>query len=150
MYNEKSYKKHLFWISAKRVFLIILFTIVGTALGIVISEYMVDILLFSSNLRNIIIIASGLLFLIISLLLTANTGKEIYDGYWRIAVFNELTTISEKLSNIDEKIQNQKSDKKTKKIIVQKIKKEEPKQEIDNKENQEDSNEPKEEITENA
>ena len=101
MYNEKNYKKHIFWIQAKRIFLLLLFTALGTTLGVIISSYIVDVLLFNFNLKPIIISFCGIAFLLITLLLTSKTGKEVQDAYWRIAVINELQSISKKLDSLD-------------------------------------------------
>ena len=101
MYDENSMKSHIFWIKFKRVFLLIFFTIIGTSLGVVISDYIVNILLFPSFLRIIIVVVSAVLFLAFALLITANTGKEIQDSYWKIAVYKKLAIISKKLDNLD-------------------------------------------------
>ena len=101
MYDENSMKSHIFWIKFKRVFLLILFTIIGTSLGVVISDYIVNILLFPAFLRIIIVAISAVLFLAFALLITANTGKEIQDSYWKIAVYKKLVVISKKLDNLD-------------------------------------------------
>lgn len=101
MYDENSMKNHIFWIKFKRVFLLIFFTIIGTSLGVVISDYIVNILLFPSFLRIIIVVVSAVLFLAFALLMTANTGKEIQDSYWKIAVYKKLAIISKKLDNLD-------------------------------------------------
>mgnify|MGYP005611822517 CR=1 FL=1 len=47
MYDENSMKSHIFWIKVRRVFLLIFLTAIGTGLGIIISDYIVNILLFS-------------------------------------------------------------------------------------------------------
>lgn len=101
MYDENSMKSHIFWIKFKRVFLLILFTIIGTSLGVIISDYIVNILLFPTFLRIIIVAISAVLFLAFALLITANTGKEVQDSYWKIAVYKKLVVISKKLDNLD-------------------------------------------------
>lgn len=101
MYDENSMKSHIFWIKFKRVFLLIFFTIIGTSLGVVISDYIVNILLFPAFLRIIIVAVSAVLFLAFALLITANTGKEVQDSYWKIAVYKKLVVISKKLDNLD-------------------------------------------------
>ena len=111
MYDENSMKSHIFWLKFRRVFLLIFFTIIGTSLGVVISDYIVNILLFPSFLRIIIVVVSSVLFLAFALLITANTGKEVQDGYWKIAVYKKLVIISKKLDNLDSE-ENQKSIKK--------------------------------------
>lgn len=101
MYNEDSFKNHLFWIKVKRLFFMIVFSIVGCILGIIISSFIIDVLLFSQTYRIIIITCSTLLFFAISLLVTANTGKELQDGYWKIATLRKLTLISKKLDSLE-------------------------------------------------
>lgn len=105
MYDENSMKSHIFWIKVRRIFLLLLFTALGTALGVIISDYLVNILLFQSHFRPIIIVASAVIFLGLALLLTAHTGKEIEDGYWKIAVYKKLAIISKKLEKL-EKLDN--------------------------------------------
>lgn len=105
MYDENSFKDHLFWIKIKRIFLMVVFSIVGCILGIIISSFVVDVLLFSSVFRFIIVALYTLLFFAISLLTTSNTGKEIQDGYWKIATLRKLTLISKKLDYL-EKLDN--------------------------------------------
>ena len=100
MYDEYSYRNEIFWIKAKRTFLIILFAIIGCSLGVLISQYFVDILLFKLS-KSLIIIFSTLIFISMSLLLTANTGRDIQDGYWKIAVLRKLTLISKKLDTLE-------------------------------------------------
>lgn len=101
MYNEDSFKSHLFWIQVKRIFFMIVFSIIGCILGVFISSYMIDVLLFDKIYRVIIIAISTLVFFSISLLITANTGKEVQDGYWKIAVLRKLTLISKKLDSLE-------------------------------------------------
>lgn len=50
-----------------------------------------------SSYNNTIVIVSTLIFFAFSLLLTANTGKEVQDGYWKIAVLRKLTVIQKDL-----------------------------------------------------
>lgn len=101
MYNEDSFKSHLFWIQIKRIFFMIVFSIMGSVIGVLISSYLVDILLFNKIYRIIIVTISTLIFFAISLLVTANTGKEVQDGYWKIAVLRKLTLISKKLDSLE-------------------------------------------------
>ncbi len=105
MYDESSMKSHIFWIRFKRIFSIIFFTALGSALGAIISSYIIDVLLFPKFLSPIIVVISSLLFLGIANLMTANTGKEIQDAYWKIAVYKKLAIISKKLDNL-EKLEN--------------------------------------------
>lgn len=101
MYNEKSFKNQIFWVKVRRIFFMLIFSIIGSALGVIISSYLIDILLFEQNYRVIIVASSTLLFFAISLLVTANTGKSVQDGYWKIEVIHTLNTISEKLDNLE-------------------------------------------------
>lgn len=101
MYNEDSYSRNLLWIKIKRIAFMVLFSIFGCLLGVLISVYVIDVLQFSPIYRIIIITVSTLLFFFISIASTANTGKEIQDGYWRIAVLRKLTLISKKLDSME-------------------------------------------------
>lgn len=105
MYNENSFNNYIFWIKVKRIFFMLIFSILGAIVGFFISDYIINVLLFDSVFRIIIIAISTLLFFAISLLITANTGKEVQDGYWKIAVLRKLTVISKKLDNL-EKLDN--------------------------------------------
>jgi len=109
MYDENSMKSHMFWIKFRRIFLLLVLTFIGTAIGVVISDYVVNILMFHQNFRIIIVSASALIFLSIAMLLTANTGKEIEDGYWKIAVYKKLAIISKKLDNLESNNSNKTS-----------------------------------------
>lgn len=100
MYDENTFKNYIFWLKVKRVFFMIVFSIIGAFIGLAISELVVNILLFDGYLKPIIITISTLLFFAISLLVTAGTGKEVQDGYWKIAVLRKLTVISKKLDNV--------------------------------------------------
>lgn len=100
MYDENTFKNYIFWIKVKRVFFMIVFSIIGAALGVALSELIVNILRFDAYLKPIIITISTLLFFAISLLVTAGTAKEVQDGYWKIAVLRKLTVISKKLDNV--------------------------------------------------
>ena len=102
MYDENSFKNYIFWLQVRRVFLMILFSIIGCALGVVLSQFLTDVLLM--NVSKVLVIAiSTILFFAISVLLTVGTGKEIQDGYWKMAVLRKLTVISKKLDNLDQK-----------------------------------------------
>ena len=100
MYDENTFKNYIFWIKVKRVFFMVVFSIIGAALGVALSELIVNILRFDAYLKPIIITISTLLFFAISLLVTAGTAKEVQDGYWKIAVLRKLTVISKKLDNV--------------------------------------------------
>ena len=99
MYDENTFKNYIFWLKVKRVFFMIVFSVLGAFVGVAISELIVNILKFEVYLRPTIITISTLLFFAISLLVTAGTGKEVQDGYWKIAVLRKLTVISKKLDN---------------------------------------------------
>lgn len=101
MYNEDSYSRNLLWIKIKRIAFMVLFSILGCLLGVLISIYVIDVLELAPIYRIVIITVSTLLFFFISTAATANTGKEIQDGYWRIAVLRKLTLISKKLDSIE-------------------------------------------------
>ena len=100
MYDENTFKNYIFWLKVKRVFFMIVFSVLGAFVGVAISELIVNILKFETYLRPTIITISTLLFFAISLLVTAGTGKEVQDGYWKIAVLRKLTVISKKLDNV--------------------------------------------------
>lgn len=102
MYDENSFKNYIFWLQVKRVFLMILFAVIGAFVGIVLSQFLIDVLLvLDPNYKTAIIAVSTLLFFGISLLLTAGTGKEVQEGYWKMAVLRKLTVISKKLDNLE-------------------------------------------------
>ena len=129
MYDENSFKNYIFWLQVKRVFLMIVFSVVGAFIGIVLSQFLIDVLLvLDSSFKVIIIAVSTLLFFCISLLLTAGTGKEVQEGYWKMAVLRKLTVISKKLDyleNIDlEEPTHKEAVKKVAKEVKKAIKKE--------------------------
>lgn len=101
MYNEDSYTRHLNLLKAKRVFSMVLFSIIGCIIGVIFSSFVVTVLMYDAIFRPIIIAVSTLLFFFISLFITGNTSKEIEDGYWKVAVLRKLTLISKKLDNLD-------------------------------------------------
>lgn len=101
MYDEDAFKSQIFWIKVRRVFFMLVFSLIGSAIGVAISFYLITVLLSSESLRIPIVAGSTLLFFAISLLITANTGKEIQDGYWKIAVLRKLTLISKKLDSLE-------------------------------------------------
>ena len=102
MYDENSFKNYIFWLQVKRIFLMIVFSIVGAFIGILLSQFLIDVLLvLSSSFKAVIIAVSTLLFFGISLLLTAGTGKEVQEGYWKMAVLRKLTVISKKLDYLE-------------------------------------------------
>ena len=113
MYDENSFKNYIFWLQVKRVFLMIIFSIIGAFVGILLSQFLVDLLLvIDAGYKAIIITGCTLLFFALSLLLTAGTGKEVQEGYWKMAVLRKLTVISKKLDyleNLDKATPAQKS-----------------------------------------
>ena len=96
MYSEKTYKNYIFWLQVKRLIVIILFSCIGAALGILIGKILESTIKLTS-FNNAIIIASTVIFFLLSLLLTVGTGKQVQDGYWRIAVLRKLTVIQKNL-----------------------------------------------------
>ena len=99
MYDEKKLK---FWAICqiiKKWFLILLFSIAGTAIGFVISEFVVDVLNEIAMYRIAFIAGLTLLGFVIGLLLTSNINSNIQDAYWKIEVMKKLDIISHKLEN---------------------------------------------------
>lgn len=102
MYDENSFKNYIFWLKVKRGFLMLLFSIIGATIGVIISSFLINTLtILGPSSRVIIIAVSTVLFFSISLLLTAGTGKEVQDGYWKMAVLRKLTVISKKLDYLE-------------------------------------------------
>ena len=99
MYNEKDFKDHIKHLKARRILYMLIFSIIGSALGVIISDYIVDILLFNQIWRVVIISISTLFFFWISTVMTSNTEKDVQDGYWKLEVMKNLNSISEKLDN---------------------------------------------------
>lgn len=99
MYNEKDFKDHIKHLKARRILYMLIFSIIGSALGVIISDYIVDILLFNQIWRVIIISISTLFFFWVSTVMTSNTEKDVQDGYWKLEVMKNLNSISEKLDN---------------------------------------------------
>lgn len=111
MYDEDSFNKHIFWMKFKRVFLLIFFSIIGCAIGIVLSSYLIELLLLPQKIRIPVIAGSTLIFFFLTLISTAKINKDIQDGYWKIAVLRKLTLISKKLDSLEvleklEKLEN--------------------------------------------
>lgn len=102
MYDENTFQNYIFWLKVKRVFLMIVLSIVGALIGILLSQFLIDVLLVvASSLRAVIIAASTLLFFGISLLMTINVSKDVQEGYWKMAVLRKLTVISKKLDYLE-------------------------------------------------
>lgn len=117
MYDENSFKNYIFWLQIKKFFLMFVFSVLGAFVGVVISQFLIDVLLIvSGTLKPLIIAISTLVFFGFSIILTAGTGKEVQEGYWKMAVLRKLTVISKKLDaleNLDT------SSKETKKVVSQ-------------------------------
>ena len=125
MYDENSFKNYIFWMQVKRVFLMIVFSLVGAFLGILLSQFLIDVLLLLAGGFKVVIIAiSTLLFFGISLLLTAGTGKDVQEGYWKMAVLRKLTVISKKLDYLENLDSATPSQKEVVKQVVSEVKKE--------------------------
>lgn len=101
MYDEDSFIKHIFWMKVKRVFLLILFSIIGCAIGLVSSSYLIELLFFPQAIRIPFIAGATLFFFFITLISTSKITKDIQDGYWKMAVLRKLTLISKKLDALD-------------------------------------------------
>lgn len=101
MYNEKSFKNHIFWLKVKRVFLILVFAVAGALAGMLISDLLVvNVLVFDIAYRTPIVVISTLLMVSITLLLTAGTGRAVQDAYWKMALLRKVIVISKKLDNV--------------------------------------------------
>lgn len=96
MYSEKTFKNYIFWIQVKRVVLIILLSCIGAGLGIGIGAILKGTFQIE-NYNTIIIIVSTIIFFLLSLIITSGTGKEVQDGYWKIALLRKLTAIQKTL-----------------------------------------------------
>lgn len=125
MYDESTFQNYIFWLKIKRVFLIILLTVVGAVVGVVLSQFLVDILLVvNSMFKAIIIIVSTLLFFGIGLIITANVGRDVQEGYWKMAVLRKLTVISKKLDALENLDVNNAEQVQTAKKVAKDIKNE--------------------------
>lgn len=100
MYNEKSFKNHIFWMKVKRVFLILVFAAAGALAGVMISDVVINVLFLNILYRTPIIIIATLLMISLALLLTAGTGKDVQDAYWKMALLRKVIVISKKLDNV--------------------------------------------------
>lgn len=97
MYDEKTFNDYIFWLKVKRIVLVILFSIAGAVAGIVISDFIVNILGSNAKYRILITVVSTLIFFAMSLLCTTGTGEKVQEGYWKMAMLRKLTIISKKL-----------------------------------------------------
>ena len=100
MYSEKYFKNHILWIRIKRVFFMLICSIIGCLIGVISSSYIVDILLFDWNLKPIIIAGSTIFFFFISLLITSNSSRYVQDCLWKIETLHTLNNLSDKLDSI--------------------------------------------------
>lgn len=105
MYDEDSFSKHIFWMKFRRVFLLIFFSIIGCAIGVFLSTYLIELVFLPIQIRIPIIAGSTLILFFITLFATSKINNNIQDGYWKIAVLRKLTLISKKLDNLD-KLEN--------------------------------------------
>lgn len=101
MYSEKTFENYIFWTKVKRVFLIIALSILGAAIGILISM-IYETATQTNALRPVIIAVSTIIMFAISILLTMGTAREVQDGYWKMAVLRKLTTIQKLLETNNE------------------------------------------------
>ena len=93
MYNEDSYTRHLTLLKVKRVFSMILFSIIGCIIGVLVSSFVVTVLMYNSMFSPIIIAVSTLLFFFISLFVTGNTSKEISKKLYKLYNLEKLDQI---------------------------------------------------------
>lgn len=105
MYSEKTYKNYIFWLQVKRIVVIIILSCLGSALGVLIGKILESTIKLTS-FNNIIIVVSTTLFFLLGLLLTVGTGKQVQDGYWRIAVLRKMTVIQKNLELNNELLKN--------------------------------------------
>ena len=125
MYDENTFQNYIFWLKVKRVFLMIVLSIVGALIGVLLSQFLIDVLLIAvPALRVIIIAASTLLFFGISLLMTINVSKDVQEGYWKMAVLRKLTVISKKLDYLENLDTTSSKKAQTVKKVVKEIKQE--------------------------
>ncbi len=101
MYSEKTFKNYIFWIQVRRVVLIILLSCIGAGIGIGIGAVLKGTVNITEY-NTIIIIVSTIIFFLLSLVITAGTGKEVQDGYWKIALLRKLTAIQKTLETSNE------------------------------------------------
>ena len=101
MYSEKTFKNYIFWIQVKRVVLIILLSCIGAGIGIGIGAVLKGTVNITEY-NTIIIIVSTIIFFLLSLVITAGTGKDVQDGYWKIALLRKLTAIQKTLETSNE------------------------------------------------
>ena len=105
MYSEKAYKNYIFWVQVKRVVVIIILSCIGAALGVLIGKVL-ESTVQVTEYNNAITAGSTIIFFLLSLLLTVGTGKEVQDGYWKVAVLRKLTVIQKNLELNNELLRN--------------------------------------------
>ena len=96
MYSEKAYKNYIFWVQVKRIVVIIILSCLGAAIGVLIGKIL-ESTVQMTEYNNGIIAGCTIVFFLLSLLLTVGTGKEVQDGYWKVAVLRKLTVIQKNL-----------------------------------------------------
>ena len=101
MFNEKDFKNYILGIKVKKLLCMLTFSIIGCAIGVITSSYIIDILLFDWNLRPLIIAISTIIFFFISLLITSNSNRYIQDSYLKMETLNTLNRISTKLDTLE-------------------------------------------------
>jgi len=105
MYSEKAYKNYIFWVQVKRFVVIILLSCIGAAIGVLIGKVL-ESTIQVSEYNNAITAGCTIFFFLLSLLLTVGTGKEVQDGYWKVAVLRKLTVIQKNLELNNELLRN--------------------------------------------
>lgn len=105
MYSEKTFKNYIFWVQVKRVFIMIVLSCLGAALGVLIGKILESTLKVTAY-NNAIIVISTIAFFLLSLLLTVGTGEKVQEGYWKIAVLRKLTVIQKNLELNNQLLKN--------------------------------------------
>ena len=105
MYSEKAYKNYIFWVQVKRIVVIILLSCIGAAIGVLIGKVL-ESTVQVSEYNNAITAGCTIFFFLLALLLTVGTGKEVQDGYWKVAVLRKLTVIQKNLELNNELLKN--------------------------------------------
>lgn len=100
MYNEKKLKFWSIMEIIKKWFIVLAFSVLGLAIGFLVSEFVVDVLNEIAIYR--IAFIGGLTFLgfFVGLLLTSSVERNVQDAYWKIAVMKSLEEITETLDNL--------------------------------------------------
>ena len=100
MYDEKKLKFWSIMELIRKWFIVLVFSLIGLAIGFFISEFVVDVLNELAVYR--IAFIGGLTFLgfFIGLLLTSSAERNVQDAYWKIAVMKNLNEISKTLETL--------------------------------------------------